>query len=161
MPNIEKMAKAGLTFDHAFSNAPGLLSCPLDLGHWHTGPQRGFQYHRKSALAKGVKPWTALLRKAGYYCANNSKTDYNFHAAKGEAWNESSRKASWRKRPDKSAPFFYMQSFGACHESSLHFPAQLMQSEKTKTPVDRVKLHPVPSRILPPSVTPLPGILTA
>ena len=35
-----------------------------------------------------------------------------------------------------------MQSFGACHESSLHFPAKLMQSERTKTPVDTVKLHP-------------------
>jgi uncharacterized sulfatase len=35
-----------------------------------------------------------------------------------------------------------MQSFAVCHESSLHFPAKLMQSEKTKTPVDRVSLHP-------------------
>ena len=142
MPNIEKMAKAGLTFDHAFSNAPVCSVARSTLATGILAPRGGFQYHRKSALAKGVKPWTALLRKAGYYCANNSKTDYNFYTAKGEAWNESSRKASWRKRPDKNAPFFYMQSFGACHESSLHFPAKLMQSERTKTPVDTVKLHP-------------------
>ena len=141
MPNIEKMAEAGLTFNHAFSNAPVCSVARSTLATGILAPRAGFQYHRKSALAKGVKPWTALLRKAGYYCANNSKTDYNFATAKGEAWNESSRKASWRKRPDKK-PFFYMQSFAVCHESSLHFPAKLMQSEKTKTPVDRVNLHP-------------------
>ncbi len=141
MPNIEKMAESGLTFNHAFSNAPVCSVARSTLATGILAPRAGFQYHRKSALAKGVKPWTALLRKAGYYCANNSKTDYNFAIAKGEAWNESSRKASWRKRPDKQ-PFFYMQSFAVCHESSLHFPAKLMQSEKTKTPVDRVSLHP-------------------
>ena len=142
MPNIEKMAKAGLTFNHAFSNAPVCSVARSTLATGILAPRGGFQYHRKSALAKGVKPWTALLRKAGYYCANNSKTDYNFATAKGEAWNESGRKATWRKRPDKKAPFFYMQSFAVCHESSLHFPAKLMQSEKTKTPVDQVSLHP-------------------
>ena len=142
MPNIEKMAEKGLTFNHAFSNAPVCSVARSTLATGILAPRGGFQYHRKSALAKGVKPWTALLRKAGYYCANNSKTDYNFATAKGEAWNESSRKASWRKRPEKKAPFFYMQSFAVCHESSLHFPAKLMQSEKTKTPVDQVTLHP-------------------
>ena len=142
MPNIEKMAEEGLTFNHAFSNAPVCSVARSTLATGILAPRGGFQYHRKSALAKGVKPWTALLRKAGYYCANNSKTDYNFATAKGEAWNESSRKASWRKRPEKKAPFFYMQSFAVCHESSLHFPAKLMQSEKTKTPVDQVTLHP-------------------
>ena len=142
MPNIEKMAEEGLTFNHAFSNAPVCSVARSTLATGVLGPRAGFQYHRKSVLAKGVKPWTALLRKAGYYCANNSKTDYNFATTKGEAWNESGRKASWRKRPDKQEPFFYMQSFAVCHESSLHFPAKLMQSEKTKTPVDQVTLHP-------------------
>jgi len=142
MPNIEKMAKEGLTFNHAFSNAPVCSVARSTLATGILAPRGGFQYHRKSALAQGVKPWTTLLRKAGYYCANNSKTDYNFATAKGEAWNESSRKASWRNRPDKLGPFFHMQSFAVCHESSLHFPAKLMQSEKTKTPVDQVPLHP-------------------
>jgi uncharacterized sulfatase len=142
MPNIEKMAKEGLTFNHAFSNAPVCSVARSTLATGILAPRGGFQYHRKSALAKGMKPWSALLREAGYYCANNNKTDYNFATSKGEAWTESSRKASWPKRPDQKMPFFYMQSFGACHESSLHFPGKLMQSEKTKTPVDEVTLHP-------------------
>ena len=106
MPNIEKMAKAGLTFDHAFSNAPVCSVARSTLATGILAPRR-FSVSPKIRLGQGVKPWTALLRKAGYYCANNSKTDYNFHAAKGEAWNESSRKASWRKRPDKNALFLH------------------------------------------------------
>lgn len=145
MPNVEKLAAEGLTFNHAFSNAPVCSVARSTLATGVLAPRAGFQYHRKSALAalpKGLKPWSALLRKSGYYCANNSKTDYNFVVKKGEAWDESSRKASWRKRPDKKEPFFYMQSFGVTHESSLHFPRKLMESEDTKTPVDRVTIHP-------------------
>ena len=71
------------------------------------------------------------LRNADYYTANNSKTDYNAIPGKN-VWDESSRKATWRKRKD-GQPFFYMQSFAVCHESSLHFSAKVMASEKTET----------------------------
>lgn len=145
MPAVEKLAAEGVTFNHAFSNAPVCSVARSTLATGVLAPRAGFQYHRKSAqaaLPKGLKPWSALLREAGYYCANNSKTDYNFIANGKEVWNESSRKSSWRKRPGKETPFFYMQSFGVCHESSLHFPAKLMQTEKTKTPVNKVALHP-------------------
>ena len=145
MPAVEKLATEGVTFNHAFSNAPVCSVARSTLATGVLAPRAGFQYHRKSAqaaLPKGLKPWSALLREAGYYCANNSKTDYNFIVNGKEAWNESSRKSSWRKRPGKETPFFYMQSFGVCHESSLHFPAKLMQTEKTKTPVNKVALHP-------------------
>lgn len=34
---------------------------------------------------------------AGYYCSNNAEGDYNFQTPRS-AWDESSRKAHWRKR---------------------------------------------------------------
>ena len=145
MPNIEKLAGAGLTFNHAFSNAPVCSVARSTLATGVLAPRAGFQYHRKSALAnlpKGLKPWTFYLREAGYYCTNNKKTDYNFYSNMKEVWDQSSNKSSWRNRPDKDMPFFHMQSFAVCHESSLHFPAKLMENEKTKTPMDKVKLHP-------------------
>ena len=147
MPVVEKLAAEGLTFNHAFSNGPVCSVARSTLATGILAPRVGFQYHRKSAVAslpKGLRPWSALLREAGYYCANNSKTDYNFSATKGSgaAWDASSRKASWRKRPSKETPFFFMQSFAVSHESSLHFPAKLMQTEKTKTPAAKVTLHP-------------------
>ena len=145
MPNVEKLAASGLTFNHAFSNAPVCSVARSTLATGLLAPRAGFQYHRKSALAnlpKGFKPWTFLLKKAGYHCTNNRKTDYNFYHNGKEIWNLSSNKASWKSRPNKDMPFFHMQSFAQCHESSLHFPAKLMKTERTKTPQDKVKLHP-------------------
>ena len=39
--------------------------------------QLGFPYY-SSKLAEAIKPFTQILRENGYYCTNNSKTDYNF-----------------------------------------------------------------------------------
>ncbi|MFP6900634.1 MAG: sulfatase, partial [Opitutales bacterium] len=145
MPAVEKLAAEGLTFNHAFSNAPVCSVARSTLATGALAPRIGFQYHRKSALAnlpKGLKPWTFYLRKAGYYCTNNKKTDYNFLVSMKEVWDQSSGKASWRNRPDEDMPFFHMQSFAQCHESSLHFPAALMETEQTKTPRGEVQLHP-------------------
>ena len=143
-PNIEALAKDGLTFNHAFSNSPVCSVARSTLATSLLAPRAGFQYHRKSAMAnlpKGYHPWSAMLRKAGYYAANNSKTDYNFVNNIKELWDESSRNASWRKRAE-GQPFFYMQSMGQSHESSLHFSQQVYENEKTKHDPAKVKLAP-------------------
>ena len=129
-PRIEALAAHGLTFDHAFSNAPVCSVARTTLATGCYGPRIGTQYHRRSVsvpLPDGMKMFPEYLRNAGYYTANNSKTDYNAIPGKN-VWNESSKKASWRKRKD-SQPFFYMQSFTVCHESSLHFSANVMATE--------------------------------
>ena len=64
-----------------------------------------------------VKPFPTYLRQAGYYCSNNSKTDYNFKMPEG-VWDESSKEASYRKRPD-GVPFFSVFNFTICHESQI------------------------------------------
>jgi arylsulfatase A-like enzyme len=142
-PRIEKLADHGLTFDHAFSNAPVCSVARTTLATGCYGPRIGTQYHRRSVsvpLPDGMKMFPEYLRNAGYYTANNNKTDYNAVSGKN-VWDESSRKASWRKRKD-GQPFFYMQSFPICHESSLHFSAKVMASEKTKTDPDSVFVAP-------------------
>ena len=108
----------GLTLNH-FSNSP---VCSVARSTWppHSAP-RWLQY-RKSAMAnlpKGYHPWSAL-RKAGYYAANNSKTDYNFVNNMKELWDESSRNASWRKR---KGSLFYMQSGTITREFAPFFAA--------------------------------------
>ena len=52
-----------------------------------------------------VKCFTEYLRAAGYYCTNDSKTDYNFDAPL-TAWDDSRGGAHWRNRPTKETPFF-------------------------------------------------------
>ncbi len=142
-PEIARLAEHGLIFDHAFSNGP---VCSVARSTLITGcyaPRIGTQYHRRSVLVpmpEGVRMFPAYLREAGYYTANNRKKDYNAIEGKG-VWDESSGKASWRKRKP-GQPFFYKQSFPVCHESSLHFSAETMRTEKTATDPATVFVSP-------------------
>ena len=51
-----------------------------------------------------VKCFTEYLRASGYYCTNNSKTDYQF-AAPVTAWDENGNDAYWSNR-EVNQPFF-------------------------------------------------------
>lgn len=142
-PRIEALAAHGVTYDHAFSNAPVCSVARTTLATGCYGPRIGTQYHRKSVtvpMPNNVKMFSEYLRDAGYYTANNAKTDYNAESGKN-VWDKSSKKATWRNRA-KDQPFFYIQSFGVCHESSLHFKQSVMDNEKTKTDPDTVFVAP-------------------
>ena len=141
-PNIEAMAAHGITFDHAFSNAPVCSVARSTLATGCLGPRIGTQFHRKHTIAtlpQGLRMFSELLRDAGYYTSNNSKTDFNATPSK-EAWDESSRTASWRKRRSPNQPFFHMESHAQSHESSLHFSQEVFENEETTTDPESVKL---------------------
>jgi arylsulfatase A-like enzyme len=134
-PNIESMAAAGLTFDHAFSNAPVCSVARTTLATSCFGPRVGTQFHRKYRQAEmptGLKMFTGYLMDAGYYCSNRSKTDYNAKVDFKQTWNASSNKAHWRNRAE-GQPFFHMESHGQSHEGSLHFSRATYENEKTTT----------------------------
>ena len=142
-PHIAAMAKHGLTFNHAFSNAPVCSVARTTLATGCYAPRIGTQFHRRAVevpMPDGLKMFPEYLNQAGYYTANNNKTDYNATAGK-DVWNESSKRATWRNRK-ADQPFFYMQSFPVCHESSLHFTAKQMASEKTAHNPDDVLVAP-------------------
>lgn len=118
-PHIDRLAKQGLRYTHAFSVAgvcAPTRSCiitgmyPTSIGTHHM--------RCKAVLPEKIRCFTEYLREAGYYCTNNSKTDYNFKHPKS-AWDASSRKAHWRNRRDKSQPFFSVFNFTVCHESKI------------------------------------------
>ncbi len=143
-PNIERLAKRGVVFNHAFSNAPVCSVARTTLATGILAPRGGFQYHRKSQMANlpaGLRMFPAYLRKAGYYTTNNAKKDYNVVEGKG-VWDASSRKATWRGRPSKKQPFFHMQSFGASHESSLHFKMDKIKPGELGTDPKKVFIPP-------------------
>ena len=142
-PNIKKMAKHGITYVNAFSNAPVCSVARTTLISGCYAPRIGTQYHRKTSMAPmpdGVRMFPSYLRDKGYYTTNRSKTDYNAVPGK-EVWHESSGKAHWRKR-NEGQPFFHKASYGSSHESSLHFTARSMQSQLTKHDPDSVRLAP-------------------
>ncbi|MFP6619876.1 MAG: sulfatase-like hydrolase/transferase, partial [Pirellulaceae bacterium] len=145
-PQIENLARTGITFDHAFSCSPVCSVARTTLMTGMLGPRIGFHYHRKitpANLPAGAHMFPTYLRRSGYYCTNRVKTDYNVRVQK--VWNESSRKASWQNRPTPDTPFFHMQSTAVSHESSLHFNRQTMeQGGLTTKPSDVVPFpyHP-------------------
>ena len=74
-PNIEAMAAHGITFDHAFSNAPVCSVARSTLATGCLGPRIGTQFHRKHTIAtlpQGLRMFSEVLRGAGYYTSNNS-----------------------------------------------------------------------------------------
>ncbi len=90
----------------------------------------------ETRLPDRVKCFTEYLRSAGYYCSNNSKTDYNFPTPE-TAWNESSSSAHWRKR-EAGQPFFSVFNFVVSHESRIRFPDEKFEEETARlTPGQR------------------------
>ena len=75
-----------------------------------------------------------ILRKAGYYCTNNSKKDYNFAAEDG-GWIDSGRKAHWRNRPEKDTPFFSIFNFTVSHESKIRTRPHQLKHDPAKAPL--------------------------
>jgi len=118
-PNIDALAEQGVRYSHAFTAAGVCAPCRSTIitGMYQT--TIGTHHMRCNAtLPDFIKPFPVYLREAGYYCTNNSKTDYQFKMP-GETWDESSGKAHWRNREDPEQPFFAVFNFTGCHESGI------------------------------------------
>lgn len=143
MPNVEALAKKGIVFEHAFSNAPVCSVARSTIISGCYAPRLGAQYHRRMQLApmpEGLKMFPEYLRKAGYYTTNNAKEDYNFIKS-DSVWNASSKTASYKNRKP-GQPFFHVQNFHGTHEGQLHFTRAEMDSIPTQTPEDSVGVFP-------------------
>jgi len=133
-PNLDQLAQEGMKYNNVFTSAPVCAPCRSGIitGMYQTsiGTMLMRTSHRGrtgelpspySAVPQHyVKAFTEYLRAAGYYCTNNSKTDYQF-ASFGDVpitiWDESSGKAHYKNRPDKDQPFFAVFNYTMTHES--------------------------------------------
>jgi N-sulfoglucosamine sulfohydrolase len=55
-------------------------------------------------LPPGAVTYPELMRQAGYYCTNNSKTDYNLSPYQQNAWNQMTQGDYKNRKPGQ--PFF-------------------------------------------------------
>ena len=119
-PRLDRLAAEGLLFEAAFAAAPvcapsrsaiitGVM--PTTLGSL---PMRC-----KATVPTHVVGFPKLLREAGFWCTNNSKTDYNLDTSFDAGWNQSNRTAHWRTRPRPDQPFFAVFNLTVTHESGL------------------------------------------
>jgi arylsulfatase A-like enzyme len=116
-PTLDQLAADGVRYDHCYGVA---AVCAVNRSGLITGcyptTQGTLHMRCKARMPEHIRCYGEYLRAAGYYCTNNSKTDYNQSAPKS-AWDESSGKGHWKNRPDKSQPFFAVFNYGATHES--------------------------------------------
>ena len=143
MPNIERLAKGGLVFNHAFSQAPVCSVARSTIISGCYAPRIGAQFHRRARfvpMPEGLEMFPYYLRQAGYYTTNNAKEDYNIVKSR-EVWDVSSRYATYRNRSD-GQPFFHVQNFGITHEGQLHFKEVEMQRDKTNRAPDAIEPFP-------------------
>lgn len=138
-PNLDRLAREGVRYTHVFATAgvcapsraaliTGMNQVSITAQHmrttdyvWPDGSgRRGYE----AVPPPFVKAFPELLRAAGYYTTNNSKTDYQF-GNPFTVWDENGPQAHWKNRPP-GTPFFAMYSQNATHESSL-FPADAIE----------------------------------
>ena len=126
-PNLDALASKGFRYNNAIANAPVCAPArnaiitgmyPSSLGTLH---MRSFSNAMKSSgrIPADIKLYPEVLRGAGYYCTNNDKEDYNFNL-KREIWDESSKTAHWKNRPNKKTPFFSIFNLTMTHESCIN-----------------------------------------
>ena len=132
-PNIDRLASQGIRFTNVFTTAAISAPCRAGIitGMYQTSigcmHMRTTSYRRSAenpieftaVPPHYVKTFTEYMRVAGYYCTNNSKTDYQFakDPVPASIWDECSRNAHYRNRPDKSQPFFAVFNWTGTHES--------------------------------------------
>lgn len=117
-PNLDKLATQSVRYTNAHSiigvcapSRSGIITgiYPTSLGTLHM--------RCDAKIPEQVRCFPEFLRKAGYYCTNNVKTDYNFQHPKS-SWDDVSRTAHWKNRP-AGQPFFAVFNNTVTHESHL------------------------------------------
>ena len=122
-PTLDRLARQGVRYTNTYTVA-GV--CAPNRTAIITGVYQstlgGHHMRCKTTLPDEIQCFPVYLQEAGYYCTNNSKTDYNFTWPKS-VWNQSSGKAHWQNRP-QGKPFFAVFNYTYTHEGSIRFDDQ-------------------------------------
>ncbi len=140
-PTLDKLAREGVVYENCFAQpvcAPSRFTLISGMYAVSCGPAQHMRAQGK--IPSWLKGFPAYLREAGYYTANNSKTDYNSPISLKEAWDGCDKNAHYSKRA-ASQPFFSVFNHEVTHESCL-FPEK-------ELPLDFVPLDPAKVRIPP------------
>ncbi|MFK7735003.1 MAG: sulfatase-like hydrolase/transferase [Pirellulaceae bacterium] len=139
-PNIDRLAESSLRFKTCWSNAPVCAAARTTIIAGLYATSTGGQHMRSAVpLPESIELYPAILRRAGYYCTNRSKTDYNFLRT-DVGWHDSGRKATWKNRPNPKMPFFAVVNFTSSHESKIRSRPHKLIHDPGEAPIP--KYHP-------------------
>lgn len=121
-PNIDALAASGVRWAQCFSAAPvcapSRAALITGVPPESCGPAHHMRAEGRAPEALEGLGWPALLRRAGYHCTNNVKTDYNLPIDLQGTWDGSRPTAHWRDRP-AGKPFFAVFNPQMTHEVSV------------------------------------------
>ena len=143
LPHLEQLAKESVLFDNMHATTPvcsparsaiitGMYPTTLGTHNMRTyneGRNTNQPHLRIPSYSPKfpdyIRPFTAFMRGAGYYCTNSNKQDYNFKIS-SDAWDQSCRYCQgkekdnihWRNRAE-GQPFFAVFNFQITHESKV------------------------------------------
>ena len=120
-PNLDRLATEGFLYTNAYANTP--VCAPARntiITGVHSCSNGNEQMRSRYVKSESVRYYTEYLQNKGYYCTNNSKTDYNTSSVDLDVmWDESSKEAHYKNRGE-GQPFFAIFNFTTSHESSIH-----------------------------------------
>lgn len=130
-PHLDAVAAQGMIYTTVWSNAPVCAPARTTIISGIYPSSTGSE-HMRSQVAPPpfLQMYPQLLRKAGYYCTNNSKEDYNLDKP-GKVWDESSRRAHWKNRR-AGQPFFAVFNLEITHESQIRKRPHQLQHDPAK-----------------------------
>jgi N-sulfoglucosamine sulfohydrolase len=117
-PHLDRLAAQGVRYRNAFANAPVCSTARTTLITGMYATSLGAHHHRsRVSIPEQFRLYPEYLRAAGYYCSNNSKTDYNLEG-EPRPWDESSQRAHYQNRAP-GQPFFAVFNLTTSHESQV------------------------------------------
>ncbi|MBN1789084.1 MAG: sulfatase [Bacteroidales bacterium] len=139
-PNIDNLAGKGFLYNRAYANSPVCSPARNSILTGAYAASNGNEQMRSNySTSDRIGTYAGYLRQAGYYCTNNSKTDYNSGSIDpNKIWDESSNKATYKNRP-AGKPFFAVFNLMTTHESSIHNP---VPAEKLRHDPAKITLAP-------------------
>lgn len=134
-PNLDAFAKNSLRYLNAVSTAPVCAPARTTIISGMYAPSLGAHHMRSQAPRPAwLKFYPEFLREAGYYCTNNSKTDYNIDHDIKTIWDASSRNAHFENRKE-GQPFFAIFNQTCTHESQIRNRNPKPTADPAKVPL--------------------------
>ena len=135
-PHLDQLASEGVRYSRAFTTAGVCAPCRSGIITGLYQSSLGTQHMRCTAtMPEFIKPFPVVLRRAGYYCTNARKTDYQFQHPR-ETWDTGSQ-PHWRSRKDKEQPFFAVFNFTGTHEGPVGSVSSWQKITKDLLPSQR------------------------
>jgi len=141
-PNLDKLSSEGFQYNRAYAPSP---VCHPSRNSILTGVYAASNGNENMAsnypTSDHIRSYAEVLRSAGYYCTNNSKTAYNSGSFNTDIWDESTGRAHYLNRPE-GKPFFAVFNLFSSHESSNHRYTQNSDLRHSPEKVEIAPYHP-------------------